>query len=275
MSPEEWSLSITVDLEFLDSAFLFRGRIEGDPPAETRTMGMEGIEFIADLLEQHGCRGTFFVLGEIAAEHPDMVRDLHRRGHEIGSHGYSKSHPDLRELPEEDLHHEILNAKEVLESTIGDSISGYRAPAFAVDDGVLEVVAAADHTYDSSVVPCRRIPGFYGFPDAPRRPFQSGEWCTVTGLTEYPVTTAPYIRLPLSGAWIRLLGRQYALWGLRHRLQQDGYGVIYVHPHELVDIPDYDALPKRIGWRTGRYTRKTIEEIVSTYADVIKPLGAV
>lgn len=46
---------------------------------------------ILDLLEQHQARATFFVIGERAARHPELVADIVRRGHELGHH--TQTHP--------------------------------------------------------------------------------------------------------------------------------------------------------------------------------------
>ncbi len=46
---------------------------------------------ILDLLEKHHARATFFLIGERAHRHPDLVREIARRGHEIGHH--TRSHP--------------------------------------------------------------------------------------------------------------------------------------------------------------------------------------
>ena len=44
--------------------------------------------WILDTLDRHNTRVTFFVLGWVAEHHPELVREIHRRGHEIGSHSY-------------------------------------------------------------------------------------------------------------------------------------------------------------------------------------------
>ena len=50
---------------------------------------------VASALESAGTRGTFFVIGERASEHPDVVRDLVARGHEIELHCMRHvRHPD-------------------------------------------------------------------------------------------------------------------------------------------------------------------------------------
>ena len=41
---------------------------------------------ILEVLEAHGARATFFVLGERAALYPDVIRRIHREGHSVGTH---------------------------------------------------------------------------------------------------------------------------------------------------------------------------------------------
>ena len=267
-------LAITIDLEFFDTVFLFRGR-NSTVPNGVSELGLKGVEFIADLLERHDCRGTFFILGEIAEQRPDMVADLAARGHEIASHGYSKSHPDLRKMSASDVQEEVVPAKEILEDIINEEIAGYRAPAFAMDKNVMSVVRDAGFEYDSSLVPSRRIPGFYGNPDAPKHPFEATKWYDVDGISEFPVSVAPFVGLPVSGAWMRLLGRRYALWGLSGAMSRYPAVTTYVHPWEFVDVPQFDEVPRRVPWRTGEHVRHTFEEIIGRYADQIAPMSEV
>lgn len=46
---------------------------------------------ILELLNRYQARATFFITGKHAAAHPELVAEIHRRGHEIGHH--TKSHP--------------------------------------------------------------------------------------------------------------------------------------------------------------------------------------
>ena len=43
---------------------------------------------LLDLLDRHSVSATFFVTGERAARHPDIIRDILSRGHAIGNHSY-------------------------------------------------------------------------------------------------------------------------------------------------------------------------------------------
>jgi peptidoglycan/xylan/chitin deacetylase (PgdA/CDA1 family) len=44
---------------------------------------------VLDLLDEAGCKATFFVIGHKAKKHPEVVRAIAERGHAIGIHGYA------------------------------------------------------------------------------------------------------------------------------------------------------------------------------------------
>ncbi len=56
---------------------------DGPDPADTPR--------ILDLLDHHRARATFFLIGERAARHPELVSEIRRRGHEIAHHTHT--HP--------------------------------------------------------------------------------------------------------------------------------------------------------------------------------------
>jgi peptidoglycan-N-acetylglucosamine deacetylase len=43
---------------------------------------------VLDLLAEHGAHATFFVIGEKALAHPDLLRRMRERGHEVATHGF-------------------------------------------------------------------------------------------------------------------------------------------------------------------------------------------
>ena len=47
---------------------------------------------VLDRLDQLGLRATFFSLGERVDAYPELVREVVRRGHRVGSHGYRHEH---------------------------------------------------------------------------------------------------------------------------------------------------------------------------------------
>ena len=54
---------------------------------------------LLDFLDQYKIRGTFFILGWVAQRYPELIQEIVRRKHEIGTHGHmhlmvSKLSPD-------------------------------------------------------------------------------------------------------------------------------------------------------------------------------------
>lgn len=45
--------------------------------------------WVLDLLDQYGAKATFFCLGKNAEMHPELFREILRRGHAVGNHSYS------------------------------------------------------------------------------------------------------------------------------------------------------------------------------------------
>jgi peptidoglycan/xylan/chitin deacetylase (PgdA/CDA1 family) len=47
---------------------------------------------VLDLLDRQGAAASFFCIGRCAAQHPDLVRDMVRRGHAVENHGQHHYH---------------------------------------------------------------------------------------------------------------------------------------------------------------------------------------
>ncbi|MFI9157598.1 polysaccharide deacetylase family protein [Kitasatospora aureofaciens] len=81
---------------------------------------------VLDLLQQHGIRATFFLIGENAVEHPALVREIADRGHHIANHTWT--HPDLRHMPESAVRDELERTSDLLNRTTGRLPTWFRAP---------------------------------------------------------------------------------------------------------------------------------------------------
>lgn len=82
---------------------------------------------LLDLLDKYGVSCTFFVQGEFALSHPDLVYQIDAKGHELGNH--SMYHPDMREISLNRIYHEIAQCNEVIENIIGKPVKLYRPPS--------------------------------------------------------------------------------------------------------------------------------------------------
>lgn len=83
---------------------------------------------ILDLLDRHCAKATFFVIGEKAEKHPDLIREIHRRGHQIGNHSWSHPRATFWCLGPWATCREIVKCQRAVEGIIGQAPQVFRAP---------------------------------------------------------------------------------------------------------------------------------------------------
>lgn len=88
--------------------------------------GEEFIPDILDVLDQYDAKATFFVTGRWAKNHPELIKEIDSRGHQIENHGYYHSHPD--QLPIARTKEEIIAAERVVEEITGKKTTYYAPP---------------------------------------------------------------------------------------------------------------------------------------------------
>jgi peptidoglycan/xylan/chitin deacetylase (PgdA/CDA1 family) len=79
-------------------------------------------------LEQHRARASFFCVGERVLRHPELARDMIRRGHSIENHSQRHRH-NFSLLGPRGMRTEIACAQEAIHSTTGTRPQFFRAPA--------------------------------------------------------------------------------------------------------------------------------------------------
>lgn len=84
---------------------------------------------VLEALDAHGAKATFFLIGEKAAAHPGLVREIIRRGHAIGNHTHTHPQYAFWRLGPKALAREIDEAARALEPPLGRAPSVFRAPA--------------------------------------------------------------------------------------------------------------------------------------------------
>lgn len=83
-------------------------------------------EILLDGLKERGVVVTFFVTGEHAVLHPDIITRMQEEGHLIGNHTYS--HMQLRSDNREEFKEELVATSEVVEEIIGKEVNYVRPP---------------------------------------------------------------------------------------------------------------------------------------------------
>ncbi len=120
---------------------------------------------ILQLLDKKGLKGTFFILGWIAEKHPEVVKEIHNHGHEIGCH--SLVHNLVHRMQPNDFLKDTEKAIKTIEDTIGEKIFIYRAPGFSITEKTpwaFEILNQLGIEIDCSVFPAKHdYGGFESF----------------------------------------------------------------------------------------------------------------
>ena len=241
--------AFSVDVEDYYQVLNFQRGIPRSEWTEFESRVERNTELAMELLEEAGFHGTFFVLGCVAERHPDLVRGIAARGHEVASHGWS--HTPITELAPPAAADEFVRSKALLEDLGGQEVIGFRAPSFSVTDQTrwaLDALLDAGYRYDSSVFPVRHpdygIPGTC--PDV-----HVLETPTGRTIVEFPMTVARFMgcSVPVAGGgYFRLLPYAITRWGLSQVNRAGRPAVFYVHPWELdPQQPDLRDRTSRMG----------------------------
>jgi polysaccharide deacetylase family protein (PEP-CTERM system associated) len=196
---------------------------------------------LLDLFDGRGIKATFFVLGWVGDRQRDLIREIHRRGHEVAAHSYW--HKLVFEMSPEEFREDLRRVKGLLEELTGEAVIGYRAPTYSVTKAspwAHEILAEEGFKYSSSIFPI--VHDRYGIPDYSRFPVK----LNVAGreLWEFPMTTLRLAgkNLPIAGGgYLRL----FPVWTVAKAIERVNQSerqpaILYLHPWEIdPEIPKF------------------------------------
>lgn len=108
---------------------------DGPHPVHTRA--------VLDLLDARSAKATFFVIGAKAEAHPDVVKEIVRRGHSVGIHGYA--HDRLFSLRGgRRVRRDLERAVEAVERIVGARPTLFRPPVGHTNPTIARVADALD-----------------------------------------------------------------------------------------------------------------------------------
>ncbi len=198
---------------------------------------------VLDLLAAAGVTGTFFVVGWIAERHPDLIQEIVRAGHEIGSHGYH--HQRVYELGPGRFRQDLRASVAALKSVGVDDVRLFRAPEWSLNGAslwALDDLAAEGFTLDASMAPLRMV-GDTAFPRHPHwRRTSAGP------IREVPPLVADRFGqvMPMGWGWgLRMTSPARVLRAIEAENRAGRPAVMTVHPWELDPDPPRMRLPVR------------------------------
>ena len=179
-------------------------------------------------------------------EHPDIIKIVQRRGHEIACHGLTHQHDKAFDVMpyNEQLEH-LSTAKMILEDIAGEEVVSFRAPALRVNFDTPKALIEAGFKYDSSVAP-QRMDMFMSLGSknklqwfgAPRTPYKANPTNLArkgdSEITEVPVSSfvVPYIGTFMRiSPFINSLTRRLLFLETNHTNKPINF---LIHPNEVI-----------------------------------------
>jgi len=192
---------------------------------------------ILNLLEEKNIQATFFCLGKVTEEYPNVIKSIAKRGHQIGCHSYS--HRFWGDAKPKEVVEDTKKALELIENLIGEKVVAYRAPAFSITEKnswIIEILVENGIEYDCSIFPASRR--FGGFPN-----FKRDNPCIIdrygVKIKEFPIPTIKILGKDIAysgGGYFRL----FPYSAIKSLVKRNDYVMTYFH------IKDFDKEQKRI-----------------------------
>lgn len=198
------------------------------------------LDKILSLLDETGNKATFFCVGKMATDFPEVVKRIAADGHEIGCH--SNFHTWLNKMSKNDAFEDTHRAVDSLEQLLGKKVLSYRAPAFSIGENnkwAFEVLAECGIERDASVFPAvRDFGGFSSFG------YKEPVLITYEGvqIKEFPICTATLFGKEFAysgGGYFRF----FPLWFVKKEMQKVNYSMCYFHIGDL--LPETSGLMSR------------------------------
>jgi len=216
---------------------------------------------LLDLLEQYQHKATFFILGNVAKKHPELIRKISDAGHEVASHGYH--HQAIFDLTPVQVKEDVSSSVKLLEDISGKKVIGYRAPDFSIREYLFEwyceALAENGLRYDSSLFPMKVIK--YGIENEYslkifNKYHVNEHYLSYMKVGKYKI---PFF----GGGYFRLT--PYTITKMLTKNLDNNRAVFYMHPYEI-DTQELAAMKKEHGhiplkWRLSQFVgRNTVEK---------------
>ena len=201
---------------------------------QVRDIVIEQTSRVLAILADASIQATFFILGLVAEAFPNLVKRIHRLGHEIATHGYA--HELVFMQTSSAFAADLDRSIKLLEDLTGCKIFGYRAPDFSITSRslwALDILEQSGIIYDSSIFPIwnRR----YGIVSYKRHFHYIGDGAG-SSLIEFPLSTVRIlgINLPMcGGGYFRLLPYPIIRSAMTRINRENAPAMIYMHPYEF------------------------------------------
>lgn len=187
------------------------------------------ISKILEWLDKRRVKCTFFTVGDIAENYPEIIQELDNKGHEIACHSYR--HITLDKLNQEEFKKDLYQNIEALLKAGAAAPIGYRAPNFSFTSDkkwVYSVMKDAGIRYSSSVLPANNpLYGWEKFGESNKE---------IDGVLEIPISLGKFLtkKIPFAGGiYFRVLPFVWVKKQFNIAAGSPNPIVSYMHPYDF------------------------------------------
>lgn len=185
---------------------------------------------IFELLYRKNQKATFFVLGWVARNFPQLVRKIQYAGYEIATH--SESHQLIYKQSRREFSNDLERSIKSIEDVIGVKVDSYRAPGFSVlqdNKWIFDELVKQGIEVDCSIFPAKRSHGgFQNYGHAEPSIIVVGD----KQIKEFPINLFKIGGLNVifsGGGYFRLL----PYWLIKKMMIRSDYVMTYFHPRDF------------------------------------------
>ena len=243
---------LTIDVEdWFHICALDNGNDNMDTWHKYESRVVNNTDRILKILKNNNAKGTFFFLGWIAEQYPQLLRRVKEDGHEIATHGYS--HKLVYEQNAGEFYNDLKKSIDTIEGITKTKVIGNRSAGFSITENTpwaFDMIAKAGLVYDSTIFPTSRIHG--GFVGSAK------DIHTIRtkhgNIKEFPISLTNVLGKDVAfsgGGYLRLFPYWFIKSAIK-RLNNEGQPVVvYLHPRDL--DPDQPRLDMPLNRRFKSY----------------------
>ena len=201
----------------------------------------KGLDKILDLLRKTNTKATFFLVGELLENNPEIIDKINSEEHEIGFHTMKHTRLDTPNF-QSTFNEELEKFRKI---TSGKS-KGFRAPTFSINEKsswAIDELVKNGYKYDSSIIPTQT--NMYGIPNAQKSPYKITSSNLKKNnddgsLIEFPLMVTKFLgkTIPAAGGfYLRTLPLKIIKDAIKKYEKKNFPATFYIHSWELT--PEY------------------------------------
>ena len=220
---------------------------------------------ILNILDVHHVQATFFISGLVAERNACLVKEIHARGHEVGSHGYY--HRLVSKYSPQAFSNDVARSIDILGSIIKTRIKGYRAPTWSIYRSMpwaIDVLKESGFKYDSSIYPvskniflCKKL--------------STAPYFIRKDFIEFPPSVFRWMgyNLPFSGGtFLRVCPEKFILQKISDINTTGSPALAYFHSWEFDDHPPARCVPywkKLVQYGFSKTVKIKLESVLNRF----------